>query len=181
MSEHRDAVVVQLCAQALALEPHSCTVAAVRDLQVRSLMRHRTAIRGVLTYPARLRCPASCRVVPTDCRALRRYIGYCEPRPSSGDLELILGRRDALCSQVHLRRCAVMRRVVEHEHQELEAGHRFAEARVALVDLRRCELGHVAIDWSNDWRTNAMTSFLLIDAGFDGFGFSVENGASSPA
>src|SRR6185312_2086613 len=38
--------------------------------------------------------------------------------------ELVFGGRDALRAQIHLRRCAMMRRVIHEEHQDLGARHR---------------------------------------------------------
>src|SRR6188508_134496 len=57
-------------------------------------------------------------------------------RPFAHGSKLVLGGSDAFGSQIHLRRRAVMRGVVEHEHQQLETGHRGTEARIALLDLR---------------------------------------------
>jgi len=80
--------------------------------------------------------------------------------------ELVLGRRDALGAQVHLRRGAVVRRVVEHEHEDLEAGHA-VERLIGLRDLRRRQL--------RDHGDRLVER--LIDAGFDGFGLPSVNGA----
>src|SRR6185436_6698107 len=61
---------------------------------------------------------------------------------SSSRSEFVVRGRNALGAQIHLGRRAMVRVVVEDEHQQLETGHRSFSARVGLRQLRRRERGH---------------------------------------